>query len=132
MSLRYFNLKLKVLASCGEVTNPDDSIWWKDLLLNDIKAENNDVNFSSCVQCKTNRGNNILFWHNSWLGNQAFCSIFPDLFDLSTSKLCSIEEALARNSGAVKEMFPDSEDVFHQAANSNLPGSADLFQNTMD
>lgn len=47
--LRYKNPKLKVQAACGEVINVDDSIWWRDIILNDIKAEGSEIYFSSCV-----------------------------------------------------------------------------------
>lgn len=41
---------MKVQASCGDVLNSNDSIWWSDIISNDVKVDFSEVGFSSCVQ----------------------------------------------------------------------------------
>ncbi|XP_058775701.1 uncharacterized protein LOC131649975 [Vicia villosa] len=97
--LRYQNPKIKVLASCKEVLNREDSSWWRDIILNDFKEENSVEGFSDWVVCDFKKGNSILFWHSSWLGDQTLCASFPYLFDLATNKLCAISDVLSWNNG---------------------------------
>ncbi|XP_058733401.1 uncharacterized protein LOC131605011 [Vicia villosa] len=100
--LRYLNPKLKVLASCEEVLNREDSSWWKDVILNDFKEESSDEGFSDWVNCKFKKGNNTLFWHSCWLGDQTLSTSFPYLFDLSTNKLCANIDAIV----GIERMLP--------------------------
>ncbi|XP_058747189.1 uncharacterized protein LOC131620201 [Vicia villosa] len=98
--LRYQNPKFKVLASCVEVLNRDDSSWWRDIILNDFKEEDSVEGFIDWVNCDFKKGNTILFWHSCWLGDQTLCVSFSYLFDLSTNKLCKVSEVISWNNGA--------------------------------
>ncbi|XP_058775212.1 uncharacterized protein LOC131649467 [Vicia villosa] len=98
--LRYHNPKFKVLASCGEVLNRDDSSWWRHTVLNDFKEEEGVEGFIDWINCDCKNGNNILFWHSCWLGDQTLCDSFPYLFDLSTNKLCKVSDVISWSEGA--------------------------------
>ncbi|XP_058775262.1 uncharacterized protein LOC131649520 [Vicia villosa] len=98
--LRYHNPKFKVLASCGEVLNRDDSSWWRDIVLNDFKEEEGVEGFIDWINCDCKNGNNILFWHSCWLGDQTLRDSLPHLFDLSTNKLCKVSDVISWSEGA--------------------------------
>ncbi|XP_058775745.1 uncharacterized protein LOC131650019 [Vicia villosa] len=97
--LRYHNPKLKVLAACKEVLNRDDSKWWRDLILNDFKEEDLVDGFTDWVKCEFKKGNNILFWHSRWLGDQTLRVSFPHLFDRTNNKLCAVGDLINWNNG---------------------------------
>ncbi|XP_058763724.1 uncharacterized protein LOC131637156 [Vicia villosa] len=72
MGLRYHNIKLKVIQPSREALNSDESIWWGDVISNDVKADTSEDGFNSCVQCRVKKRNNTLFWHSIWLGEWYF------------------------------------------------------------
>ncbi|XP_058746851.1 uncharacterized protein LOC131619813 [Vicia villosa] len=84
--LRYQNPKIKVLASCVDVLNQDDSSWWRDIIFNDFKEEDSVEGFND--------------WHSCWLGDQTLHASFSHLFDLSTNKLCKVSDVITWNNGA--------------------------------
>ncbi|XP_058746838.1 uncharacterized protein LOC131619798 [Vicia villosa] len=91
LEVRYHNPKLIVQVSSGGGLNKDDSIWWRDVIQNDLNPDIFDEGFSGCVKSILNKGDNILFWHSIWLGDQTLRGIFPELYDRSTKKLCTVE-----------------------------------------
>ncbi|XP_058734014.1 uncharacterized protein LOC131605705 [Vicia villosa] len=99
LQFRYHNIKLKVFHSDGEASNSNDSIWWRDVISNDITTDAHEEGFSMCVHCKVKKGNSILFWHSIWLGNQSIHFTFPNLFDLSTNKLYTVAELVVWENG---------------------------------
>ncbi|XP_058783458.1 uncharacterized protein LOC131658145 [Vicia villosa] len=92
LDLRYSNPRLKVLANNGDFISKEDSIWWRDVMTNNINIGGMEEGFSSFVKCRVGNGKNILFWDSIWLGNQTIRASFPDLYDLSTKKLSSVED----------------------------------------
>ncbi|XP_058754107.1 uncharacterized protein LOC131627284 [Vicia villosa] len=100
LDLRYIGSKLKVQKSRGVIFNPKDSIWWRDVISNDVKVDFNDEGFLSGVQCFLKEGNHILFWYSHWLDDQNLCSQFPDLYEFSTNKLCTVFAAFSRDNDA--------------------------------
>ncbi|XP_058725612.1 uncharacterized protein LOC131596892 [Vicia villosa] len=92
IDLRYLNPKIKAQANNGDIIIQGDSIWWRDVMKNNVKMGGLEEGFSSCVNCLLKNGKNIHFWDSIWLGNQTIRESFSRLSDLSTKKLSSVAE----------------------------------------
>ncbi|XP_058759850.1 uncharacterized protein LOC131633146 [Vicia villosa] len=99
IELRYTNPKLKVQATGEEVGNPDDSIWWRDVIKNDLSLESFEHGFSGCVKSIPNDGKSTLFWHSLWSGNQPIRTLFPVLYASAVNTCCSLKEAILWQDG---------------------------------
>ncbi|XP_058759056.1 uncharacterized protein LOC131632298 [Vicia villosa] len=64
-----------------------------------------DNGFSGCFNCSCKNGMDVLFWLNKWLGEQPLCTEFPDLYELSNWKHCTVAEVLVRIGGSVRWDF---------------------------
>ncbi|XP_058742394.1 uncharacterized protein LOC131614872 [Vicia villosa] len=64
-----------------------------------------DNGFSGCFKCYCTNGKDTLFWHNRWLGEQSLCLDFPDLYDLSIMKYCTVAEVLEWTGGSFRWDF---------------------------
>ncbi|XP_058776563.1 uncharacterized protein LOC131650876 [Vicia villosa] len=83
-----------LLAFVATYFYSQQSIWWRDLckinLLDGVVANG----FSGSFKCCCKNGKDVLFWHNRWLGDQPLCLVFPDLYDLSSMKHCTVADIL--------------------------------------
>ncbi|XP_058765604.1 uncharacterized protein LOC131639115 [Vicia villosa] len=50
--------------------------------------------FSGSFKCCCKNGKDVLFWHNRWLDDQPLRLAFPDLYDLSSKKHCTVADIL--------------------------------------
>ncbi|XP_058726784.1 uncharacterized protein LOC131598175 [Vicia villosa] len=125
--VRYPCPKLRIQDIGGNFQRSDDSIWWKDMCENKVLDDIIDNGFSGCFKCCCNNGMDVLFWINWWVGEQPLCMEFPDLFELSIAKYCSVAEVLERIDGALRWNFGglfsagDSHGQPHSAAAAASP-----------
>lgn len=79
--------------SSGSWLSSKDSLWWRDIVTNDIQADSIEEGFINSVVGVCNKGNHILFWYNIWLGERNLKDKFPDLFILSSNKFCTVKDS---------------------------------------
>ncbi|XP_058732710.1 uncharacterized protein LOC131604275 [Vicia villosa] len=124
LEFRYRKPRLIVQATKDVTSNFEDAIWWRDVISNDLILDRFEEGFPGCVKSIIRNGKNILFWHSVWLGDHALHVKFPELYDISTRKLCSVSEVRQVVDGSV---FWDLDFLF--AADSNViaaPSASDL------
>ncbi|XP_058726375.1 uncharacterized protein LOC131597715 [Vicia villosa] len=92
LQVRYVEPKNKILAPCEMVVCSNDSMWWRDILRNDVKTDCNEEILSGFIQCEVKKGTHIPFWFGNWIGDQILSIKFPDLFDISINKLCTVTD----------------------------------------
>ncbi|XP_058784776.1 uncharacterized protein LOC131659628 [Vicia villosa] len=80
--------------SSGELISSEDSIWWRDLCKINFLDDYVEYGFTGCFKSCCMNGKDTLFWHTLWVGDKPFRFSFPDLYDLSTKKNCSVAEIL--------------------------------------
>ncbi|XP_058724451.1 uncharacterized protein LOC131595932 [Vicia villosa] len=118
---RYCCPKIRIQDTGGVLHRSDDSIWWRDLCKIKVLDEIIDNGFSGCFTCLCKDGKDILFWHNRWLGDFSLCLEFPDLYDLSIKKLCTVEEVMEWNGGVLRW---DLDGLFSTGAAHGISASA--------
>ncbi|XP_058741616.1 uncharacterized protein LOC131614002 [Vicia villosa] len=80
----------------------EDSIWWRDIINNDLIDKLVVNRFTGCYNCCCKNGKNTLFWHNLWLGDQSLRELYPKLFDMSTIQNYAVADLLVMNNGRHK------------------------------
>ncbi|XP_058733418.1 uncharacterized protein LOC131605034 [Vicia villosa] len=63
----------------------------------------------------------VLFWLNKWLGEQPLCTEFPDLYELSNWKNCTVAEVLVRIGGSDRWDFGG---LFSAGSSHGFPNTA--------
>ncbi|XP_058768559.1 uncharacterized protein LOC131642300 [Vicia villosa] len=103
--VRYACPKIRIQDVGDAFHRSDDSIWWRDMCMNNLLDNIIDNGFSGCFNCSCKNGMDVLFWLNKWLGEQPLCMEFPDLYELSNWKHCTVAEVLVRTGGSVRWDF---------------------------
>ncbi|XP_058784527.1 uncharacterized protein LOC131659337 [Vicia villosa] len=103
--VRYSCPKIRIQDYGGAFHRSDDSIWWKDMCKNNLLDDIIDNGFSGCFNCSCKNGMDVLFWLNRWLGEQPLCMEFPDLYELSNWKNCTVAEVLVWTRGSFRWDF---------------------------
>ncbi|XP_058761309.1 uncharacterized protein LOC131634688 [Vicia villosa] len=126
--MRYVCPKVRIQINGGILHRSDDSIWWRDMCNINVLDEFIDNGFSGCFKCVCKDGKDILFWHNRWLGEQSLCFDFPDLYDLSTKKYCTVEEVIDWYGGAfrwkLEGLFSNDPSHGHSVTAAAVAGSS--------
>ncbi|XP_058776306.1 uncharacterized protein LOC131650619 [Vicia villosa] len=81
--------------SSGELSSSEDSIWWRDLCKINLLDEHVEYGFTGCFKSNCMNGKDTLFWHTLWVGDKPLRFSFPDLYDLSPKKFCSVADILS-------------------------------------
>lgn len=80
LKFKYGSLARQVLSRDGPMIRRKDSNWWKDILLAGTTNMTSEAWFPNNIKCNLGNGLEIDFWKDKWLGNEAFCSLFPSLY----------------------------------------------------
>ncbi|XP_058749655.1 uncharacterized protein LOC131622635 [Vicia villosa] len=96
---RYVEPKLIVQGKGVEGRISKESMWWRDVMLNEVKSEDSEEGFKSNIRCILNDGSDILFWNSVWCGDKSLCLLFPGLYAVSSNKWCSVSSVLDRSDG---------------------------------
>lgn len=99
--LRYSNAKLRVQYPKNERCSKNDSIWWRDLMNNDLSKDIIINGFSGCYKSIYRNGKDIIFLHRIWLEDQTLCEMFLDMFNMSTKKNFPIADIFKHEGGLI-------------------------------
>ncbi|GAU30676.1 hypothetical protein TSUD_39000 [Trifolium subterraneum] len=92
---RYGHLPSVILNGVPTTCESKASIWWKDLA--NIGESFGSDWFKSNISIIIGDGNNIAFWKNKWLGNNAFSVLFPNLFAKEAIKDVKVADRVINN-----------------------------------
>lgn len=80
-----------LLSKYGDGMSSKASPWWKDLLKTCVGAPSGFW-FENNLSWRIGEGNNTLFWEENWQGTDKFQDVFPELYQISDQKGCSLQE----------------------------------------
>lgn len=90
------NIKKKVLIGDISVVEKSNSIWWRDMLLNDNYVSLLNNNFSGAISVSVGIGEVVTFWFSSWAGLQPLHHAYPELLAIVGDHHITVVKAAVR------------------------------------